>query len=54
MKKQNKMFIVKREVWAKDMKEALHKDGEVYEVSLASEEQYRLQSINNNPIGFNK
>lgn len=48
MKKQ-KLYLVKREVYASNIKEALTKDGIVYEIQTAGEEN---QPEENKKIGF--
>ena len=33
-----KLYLVKKEIWAKSIKEAIKKGGEIYEIILASDE----------------
>lgn len=48
-----KLFLVKREVVATSIKQALSKQGTVYEVVLADEKSWPEQILKNK-LGFNK
>ena len=47
--KKKKLYLVKREVYAYSIKEAVKEDGEIYEIQLADE---RFQDKKNPNVGF--
>lgn len=50
MSKQSKLYLVKREVYANSMKDALVKSGTIYEVQLAEEKSQPIPD--KKPAGF--
>jgi len=46
-----RMYLVKKEVIAKNIKEAMYKDGKIYCIELAEE---KFQPEDNKEVGFNK
>lgn len=44
-----KMYLVKREVMAKTIEEAMHKDGDIYSIELAEQ---KLEDEETEVIGF--
>ncbi len=49
-----KMYLVKREVYAQNIKEAMHKDGEIYSIELAEEKFQDKNSETTEVVGFIK
>lgn len=49
--RKNKLYLVKREVWATNIKTAMISKGSIYSVELADD---KFQPLTDKPIGFKK